>query len=56
MKDGRTAGLLIHPVVHVHRCPHCHDPRDAEKTYCDRCQAWADKYTEILSLVRKIKR
>jgi hypothetical protein len=56
MPDGEKPKLLIHPVVHVHRCAHCHDPRDADKKYCNRCQAWADKYTEILSLVRKIKR
>lgn len=56
MKDERIAALLMHPVVHIHRCAHCHDPRDADKKYCDRCQAWADKYTPILASVRQIKR
>jgi hypothetical protein len=49
MPDGEKPKLLIHPVVHVHRCAHCHDPRDADKKYCNRCLEWAEKYTPILN-------
>ena len=56
VNDDRVAALLMHPIVHVHRCAHCHDPRDADKKYCNRCLEWAEKHTEILKLVRQIKR
>ena len=56
MNDDRRPALLMHPVVHVHRCPHCHDPRDADKKYCDRCQTWADRYAEVFGKTLRLKR